>query len=26
MSKHTEAAMSFLKMAGMGNVQEAYDQ
>jgi predicted SnoaL-like aldol condensation-catalyzing enzyme len=26
MSKHKEAAKSFLKMAGMGNVQEAYDQ
>lgn len=26
MSKHKEAAKSFLKMAGMGKVQEAYDQ
>jgi predicted SnoaL-like aldol condensation-catalyzing enzyme len=26
MSKHKEAAKSFLKMAGMGEVQEAYDQ
>ena len=26
MSKHTEAATSFLKMAGTGKVQEAYDQ
>ena len=26
MSKHKEAAKSFLKMAGMGRVQEAYDQ
>ena len=26
MSKHKEAAMSFLKMAGLGKVQEAYDQ
>jgi hypothetical protein len=26
MSKHTDAAQSFLKMAGMGKVQEAYDQ
>jgi hypothetical protein len=25
MSKHKDAAMSFLKMAGMGKVQEAYD-
>jgi predicted SnoaL-like aldol condensation-catalyzing enzyme len=26
MSKHKEAAQSFLRMAGMGQVQEAYDQ
>ena len=26
MSKHKEAAKSFLKMAGMGRVQEAYDR
>ena len=26
MSKHTEAAKSFLEMAGTGKVQEAYDQ
>jgi predicted SnoaL-like aldol condensation-catalyzing enzyme len=26
MSKHKEAAKSFLKMAGLGKVQEAYDQ
>lgn len=26
MSKHTDAAAAFLKMAGMGRVQEAYDQ
>ena len=26
MSKHTEAAESFLMMAGMGQVQEAYEQ
>jgi predicted SnoaL-like aldol condensation-catalyzing enzyme len=26
MSKHTEAATSFLQMAGSGNVQEAYDR
>jgi predicted SnoaL-like aldol condensation-catalyzing enzyme len=26
MSKHNEIAKSFLKMAGMGKVQEAYDQ
>ena len=26
MSKHQEAAKSFLNMAGMGKVQEAYDQ
>jgi len=26
MSKHKEAATSFLKMAGMGKVQDAYDQ
>src|SRR5262245_39590496 len=26
MSQHTEAAKSFLTMAGGGNVQEAYDQ
>ena len=26
MSKHKEAAKSFLKMAGTGKVQEAYDQ
>ena len=26
MSKHQEAAKSFLKMAGMGKVEEAYDQ
>ena len=26
MSKHTEAAKSFLKMAGMGKVQDGYDQ
>ena len=26
MSMHKEAAKSFLKMAGMGKVQEAYDQ
>jgi predicted SnoaL-like aldol condensation-catalyzing enzyme len=26
MSKHKEAATSFLKMAGTGKVQEAYDQ
>jgi predicted SnoaL-like aldol condensation-catalyzing enzyme len=26
MSTHTDAAQSFLKMAGMGDVQEAYDQ
>ena len=26
MSKHTEAAKSFLQMAGMGKVQGAYDQ
>ena len=26
MSKHKEAAQSFLKMAGTGKVQEAYDQ
>jgi predicted SnoaL-like aldol condensation-catalyzing enzyme len=26
MSKHTDAAQSFLKMAGMGEVQEAYDR
>src|SRR5262245_7860398 len=26
MSKHKEAATSFLKMAGMGKVQQAYDQ
>lgn len=26
MSKHIEAATSFLKMAGGGNVQDAYDQ
>jgi predicted SnoaL-like aldol condensation-catalyzing enzyme len=26
MSKHKEAATSFLQMAGMGRVQEAYDQ
>jgi predicted SnoaL-like aldol condensation-catalyzing enzyme len=26
MSKHKEAAMSFLRMAGAGKVQEAYDQ
>lgn len=26
MSKHKEAAISFLKMAGSGNVQDAYDQ
>jgi predicted SnoaL-like aldol condensation-catalyzing enzyme len=26
MSKHTEAAMSFLKLAGMGRVEDAYDR
>ena len=26
MSKHKDAAKSFLKMAGLGKVQEAYDQ
>ena len=26
MSKHKDAAQSFLRMAGMGQVQEAYDQ
>jgi predicted SnoaL-like aldol condensation-catalyzing enzyme len=26
MSKHKDAAKSFLKMAGLGRVQEAYDQ
>ena len=26
MSKHKEAAKSFLKMAALGKVQEAYDQ
>jgi predicted SnoaL-like aldol condensation-catalyzing enzyme len=26
MSKHTDAAKSFLKMAGTGKVQDAYDQ